>query len=67
MEESDIVFSFDGEEVMKFESDGRIFIRDELVDDNQRVYSAMLDFLTGAGYLDVTRWEDGEEISVDDL
>lgn len=67
MDDSNIVFTFDGEEVMRFESGGRIFIRNEEVDDNHKVYVAMLGFLRGAGHLSVSEWEDGEDISVDEL
>lgn len=65
--DSNIIFSFDTEEVLRFNSDGKVYIRGKLVDDNQKVYSAMLNFLTNAGTLKVSEWEDGEELSVDDL
>ncbi len=62
-----IVFTIDTEEVIRMEPNGLIFIRGEQVDDNQKVYSAMLSFLSEAGHLTVSEWDDAEDMSIDDL
>lgn len=66
-DDANIVFSCDTEEIMRFESDGKIYIRGECVDDNHKVYAAMREFLKGSGFLTVTEWDDAEAVSIDNI
>ena len=66
-EQASIVFTVDNEEVIRFDPNGKAYIRGELVDDNYRIYEAMLSFLHDAGHLTVSEWDDAEEMSVDDI
>lgn len=64
---ANIVFVVDDEEVIKLVPEGVIYVRGEEVDDNQKVYEAMLDFLRQSGFLEVTEWDLAEEVSIDDI
>jgi len=64
---TNIVFVVDDEEVITLAPEGVIYIRGEEVDDNRKVYEAMLDFLRQSGFLEVTEWDLAEEISIDDI
>jgi len=67
MDETNIVFHIDTEEVIRIQPDGEIYIRGEKVDDNQRVYAAMLGFLKDSGHLTGSGFDDAEDMSIDDL
>jgi len=62
-----ISFTIDTDEVIRFDPNGKVYVRGELVDDNHKIYSAMIDFLQETGHLTVTEWDDAEEMSIDDL
>lgn len=42
---TNIVFTVGTEEMMKFEDNGNVYIRGQLVDDNEEVYKAFKDWL----------------------
>lgn len=46
----DIIFTADGNEMMRFESDGKVYIRGELVDDNLEVYKAFAEWFSKANH-----------------
>ena len=54
VQDNTIVFNINSDEVLRFEENGKIYIHGELVDDNQKVYTAMLDFLTNTSTLEVS-------------
>jgi hypothetical protein len=62
-----ISFICGSEEFMRFEPGGIIYIRGERVDDNHKVYAAMLKFLKGSGFLTTTEWDIAENVSIDDI
>lgn len=43
--------------VILIKEDGRVLVNGELIDDNKAIYSAMLDFLEGGGFLE--GWQRG--------
>jgi len=62
-----ISFNVDTDEVLRFDPNGNIYVRGELVDSNKEVYDAMISFLEDSGYLVVTEWDDAEVKSIEDL
>lgn len=63
-----ITFTVDGEEVMRFEPNGIVYVYGAQVDDNQRVYQALVGFLKDSGFLTVdTIWDNAEAVSLDEI
>lgn len=62
-----ISFNADTDEVLRFDPDGNIYVRGELVDSNKEVYDAMVSFLEDSGYIVRTEWDDAEVKSIEDL
>ena len=66
-DDANISFVCGAEEVMRFEPNGVIYIRGERVNNNHKVYEAMVEFLKGTGHLTVTEWDDAECVSIDSV
>lgn len=62
-----ISFTIGTDEVIRFDPDGKVYVRGELVDDNHKVYEAMIDFLRESGQFTVSEWDDAEDVSIDKI